>query len=287
MNEQNLQNTQLNTPEILFRGHPINNKAVWMPAKVLIHGANGTKKTRFGCIGTPYPALVDLEGNAGNIQAPTLHKERLLTYDATIAFLKEILETDVPFKTVVLDSLTFLIDLYIDKIRSNCKDEKELKALMAYGTEYKLCMGEMVKVRKLLDDIHTKKKMHIIILAQTSLKMVKDPLVEVYERWEPKAHDGCAAIFMDWVSCVFFARNPKDDPSYKSDEQGEKGATTKFPVKGRKMPYNKSDDTLPWYLYTNGGAGYSAKNTFNLPDKILNDWKSVTDLMRENFNKGF
>lgn len=284
MNE-NLQITELKEPEeIKFRGLPLNNKATWGAAKIFIHGINQSGKTWFGCKGPPIPALVNLEGNAGNIQDPFLHKERLHTYDDTIAFLKEILETDVPFRTVVLDSLDVLVDLYLDKIHSNCKTEIELKKLVSYGTDYRFCIAEMVKVRKLLDDIHTKKNMHIIILAQSKLKIVQDPLVEAYARWDPKVNDGCAAIFMDWVSCVFYARKGK--VHFKDDEQAAKGAATKFPLKERKMPYNRADGD-DRYLYTSGNAAYFAKNTFNLPGEIKMDWKTLTGLMRENFNKGF
>lgn len=281
MSDLNLNNTPTqDNPAVLFRGKPLNNMAVWVPVKWLLHGTNSSGKTSLGCKETPSPFLMDFDGNSDHISAPNLHKVRIKTFDYAIETLEYLLSNDHPFKTVVVDTLDTLLDFCLVKVRGNLTGE-DLKRLVAFGTDYKLCAAEMVKFRKLLDDLWEKKKMHIIILAQSKLKTVQNPMVEAYDRWEPAVNDATSRIFMDWASCVFFANK---EVYFKDDLKAAEGAATKIPMKKRVMPYNKSDAVH--YLYTVGNAAYCAKNTFNLPDKIPMSWKIVTELMRNNFKNG-
>lgn len=283
---------------ILWRGKPLNDRVVRRPMKSFLYGLTGSGKTTFACQALN-PFLLSADGNGEHIgkmpaelrrmvelsellvTKKVLHKERAKTINDVIENLEELLVADHPFKSVILDTIDSILDFCLDEVRDGLSEE-DVRKLSKYGSDYKQCVPYMIKIRDLLDDLWEKRKMNIIILGQAKVKVVQNPLVPAYDRWEPAVNEAIARIFMEWVTCIFYAHK---DVSFKKDEDADKATTAKV-KKNRLMPYNKED--MDHYLYTSGNAAYCAKNTFNLPPVIRvsaeTGWKTVTDLITNNFN---
>lgn len=286
---------------ILWRGKPLNDRVVMRPMKGFLYGLTGSGKTTFACQAKS-PFLLSADGNGEHIgytpaelirmaelaeskellvSNRSLHKERVKTINDVIENLEELLVADHPFKSVILDTIDSILDFCLEEVRDGLSDE-DVRKLSKYGSDYKQCVPYMIKIRDLLDDLWEKRKMNIIILGQAKVKVVQNPLVPAYDRWEPAVNEVAARIFMEWVTCIFYAHK---DVSFKKDEDSDKTTTTRV-KKNRLMPYNKED--MDHYLYTSGNAAYCAKNTFNLPPAIRisaeTGWKTVTDLITNSFN---
>jgi len=274
-------NLQSENEPITFRGRPLNNKPVFGPIKGLIHGVNGSRKTTFFSQ-MPNPCLADTDGNAETTpnkkfvpDVSNFTKERIKTFPEILSLVDDLINDNHNFKSFGIDTLSTLNTLCLEHVRGNYKGDKE--KLSTYGTDYKLCAMEMMNLCKKLDELRDKKRMHVVLLSQTKLVTVHDPIVKIFTRWEPDVNEATARIFLDWASFVFYARKPLD---FKDDEQAKKGTATKG-SKIRVMPIDIGDHLL----YTDGNAGYCAKNVYNLPSIIETDWKIVAEYIKNYFDE--
>lgn len=272
---------QTENKPIFFRGRALNDKPVSGPIKGFIHGVNGSGKTRIFSQ-MPAPCLADVDGNAERIPDKNIvppgsifDKHRITTFSEIISLVDDLTNDPHPFKSFGIDTLTTLNNLCLEQVRENYKGDKE--KLSSYGTDYKLCAVEMMNLCKKLDDLRNKRRMNILILCQSRLITVQDPMVKIFTRWEPDVNEATSRIFLDWASFVFYARKPVE---FKDDEQAKKGTATKG-SKTRVMPYNAG----PHYLYTDGNAAYCAKNVYNLPSRIEMDWHTVAEHIKNDFNE--
>jgi len=114
-------------------------KVIYVPPKIILYGRNGIGKSRFA-LKAPNPIFLDLDENI--YELPVASNKTLgipiKTYEDVMAFLGTLFNQDHEFKTLVVDSLSSLEKLVIEKVLK----DSNLNSLASfqYGQGYQKMM---------------------------------------------------------------------------------------------------------------------------------------------------
>lgn len=220
----------------------------------LIQGVDGVGKSSMGSQ-MPAPLFIGPEGGTANLD---VHRLNLTSFEAVMAALKELAEENHAYQSLVVDSLDWLEPLVWEHVVFSANDKK-VKSIedFGYGKGFVLAMDEWRKMIGALTALREKRKMNILLIAHTHVKLAKDPTaVAEYERYQLKLNDKAAALWREYVDVVLFANFETLTAADK------KGKTRAFGDGAR-------------YLYTERRPGFDAKNRFGLPFQIALDWNEL------------
>ena len=219
------------------------------PTIDLLYGPHGIGKTSFA-IGYPDPVFVQTEKGEGKLELNTFGV--LKSFSDVMGALEALYKEDHGFRTVVLDSASWLEPLIWDQV---CKDNNWASIeTPGFGKGY----VEAKKVWRLVFDglsmLRDDRQMGVVILAHADIREVKHPEVEAFDRFQPKLHKDATATIQEYADNVWHMNRRvnivKDNPNDKNSR-----------VRGT------SGDTR--ILWTAERAGHLAKNRFSMPSQII------------------
>jgi hypothetical protein len=246
----------------------IRSKGKQKPPRIILYGGAGIGKTTFASM-MPNPIFILTEDGMGTIQAnqfplcPAFEKEKEHEDDKHLGVmqrLRELIEEDHEFKTVVIDSIDWLEPMIWDKA---CQDNgwKSLEQ-PGYGKGYFEALKYWRQYLDLLNVLREEKGMITLQIGHHQIKRFESPEIEPYDRYEPKLHRKACDLVMENSDCVFFA-------NYKMGtvkKQGKGGLNTKA-VQGDAVVYCREK---PSHL---------AKNRYSLPDFLPFEWSKIREAM--------
>ena len=226
---------------------PANSK---FPAqKFLVYGVAGIGKTLFGST-FRNPILLPVEDGASAIDMMSM--PLAVTYEAIIASIDYLVKNDLPYKTLVIDSLDWIEPLIWDAV---CREhEKPSIESFGYGKGYVECDKVWRHMIAGLDYLRYAKGMDIVVLAHSEIKTVSPPDSDQYDTYQIKMQKRAFALWTEWSETVLFL-------NYKVNMIKTSTGINQERVRGI--------GTGDRVIYTSERPAYRAKSRWPLPDEIL------------------
>ena len=236
----------------------IRTKSKQKPPRLVVYGGAGIGKTTFGST-MPKPIFILTEDGMGTIEAPQFPLCK--SFEDAMGYLKDLIEEDHDYKTVVVDSLDWLEPLIWDQA---CQDNGWRSIEQpGYGKGYVEVLKYWRQYLDLLNTLREDKGMITLQIAHNQIKRFESPEIEAFDRHELKLHRKAADLVLENSDCCFFA-------NYKLGTvkvQGKGGTMTTKAVAGDVIAYCREK---PAFL---------AKNRYALPDTLPFDWKEIRSAM--------
>jgi hypothetical protein len=209
-----------------------------------------------------YSVFDTWDEDAKPIPLPVLPKttSEVSTHATIMDQLTALRDQDHGFKTLVLDTVSSLDDLFEDEV---CVQEGVTnigEAAGGFNKGYKITKRMHQEVKDMCDYLNTRKRMTVIFLAHTNVKKMKNrPDADEYTIFTLDLSDDAIPVYTNLVDAVLYLRQ---DEFIKGVATDNKGRTTKF---------GKLVQTGERTLITSGDGriGYAgAKNRFDLEPEI-------------------
>jgi len=228
----------------------IQKKAKAKASITIIYGPSGLGKTTLA-VGSKNPIVLQTEEGLGiltkNREIP--HFKLAKDYDTFFGYLKFLVDSDLEYNTLVIDSLDWLEPLIHTK---TCEVHKQASIeSFGYGRGYNEALKYWREVLDLVNTLRNEKKMRVVLIAHNQIKAFHDPSTESYDRHELKLHKAASALVLEASDMCLFLNYKKGTVKV----QGNKGLTSKTVQSGR-------------VLVTTESPACVAKNRYGLPEEI-------------------
>lgn len=217
-----------------------------VPPRICIYGGHGIGKSTIASQ-FPDPIFISTEDGIDSLDVTSF--PRATTVADVVEAIKTLIKEEHSFKTVVIDSVDWLIE---PLIVSNVESTHEAKDL-AYGKGQMLVAEEFREILQGLDVLRVKRNMNVVLIAHASVVKFEDPRTDPYDRYQPKLPNRCNALLQEWVDVLAFAAFKviikKSEAGF--NKEVKRGSTT-----GERL------------LHFVENPAYAAKNRYSCPDDI-------------------
>lgn len=217
-----------------------------IPPRLVVYGGHGIGKSTLASQ-FPAPIFISTEDGLDSLDVTSFPRAANIT--EVVESIKTLIREDHAFKTVVIDSVDWLIEPLIVSNVESSHDAKDL----AYGKGQMLVAEEFREILQGLDVLRTKRGMNVVLIAHSAVVRFEDPRTEPYDRYQPKLPNRCNALLQEWADVIAFAAFKviirKSDTGFNT--QKTRGVTT-----GERL------------LHFVENPAYAAKNRYNCPDEI-------------------
>ena len=229
------------------------------PVRINVQGIDGIGKSTFGS-DADGSIFIQAEDGLGFIKNAARFPVAN-TWEEIKAQIKELMDEDHQFKTVVLDTTDAAAKLAEEFVikENNWKSANDPKA--AYGAFY---VAEENAWRHLLQGLnycHTHRKMNVILLSHVGDKVVNDPTVGEYRAYQMRNNKKVNALIKDWVDFNLFADY---DKTLASDGTAKSSGNR--------------------FLYTRYSMGFEAKSRLAIPEQLPLSWNDFITAYKKALN---
>lgn len=214
--------------------------------RIVIYGGHGIGKSTLASK-FPNPIFISTEEGLDSLDVVSFPKANHV--NDVVESIKTLIKEDHDFKTVVIDSVDWLVEPLIVGNVEATHDAKDL----AYGKGQMMVAEEFREILQGLDVLRTKRNMNVVLIAHAAVVKFEDPRTEPYDRYQPKLPNRCNALLMEWADVLAFAAFKviirKSDTGFNN--QKTRGVTT-----GERL------------LHFVENPAYVAKNRYECPDEV-------------------
>ncbi|CAB4132213.1 phage_P_loop, phage nucleotide-binding protein [uncultured Caudovirales phage] len=224
-----------------------------LPPRVCIYGNHGIGKSTLASQ-FPAPIFINTEDGLDSLDVTSFPRAQVI--DDVVENIKALLKEEHEFKTLVIDSVDWLVEPLI----STNVEENNTKADLAYGKAQMMVAEEFREILQGLDALRRKKGMNIVLLAHAAVTRFESPLTEPYDRYQPKLPNRANALLQEWCDVIAYAGFrvivKKADVGFNN--QVARGVTT-----GERL------------LHVTENPAYVAKNRYGCPDTFEMTYEEV------------
>lgn len=229
-----------------------------VPPRICIYGGHGIGKSTIASQ-FPRPIFISTEEGLNSLDVTSF--PRALKISDVVDSIKTLIKEEHDFKTVVVDTIDWLIEpLIVDSVNSQY-DEKA----QAYGKGSMYIAEEFREILQGLDALVTKRGMNVVLIAHAAVVKFEDPRTDPYDRYLPKLPKACNALMQEWVDVLAFAAFKVIIK--KSEAKGFDTAKVRGTTNGERL------------LHFVESPAYAAKNRYNCPDEIEMTIENLSKLL--------
>lgn len=225
-----------------------------LPPRICIYGNHGIGKSTLASQ-FPAPVFINTEDGLDSLDVTSFPRAQAI--GDVVENIKTLLKEEHEFKTLVIDSVDWLVEPLI----STNVEENNTKADLAYGKAQMMVAEEFREILQGLDALRRKKGMNIILLAHAAVTRFESPLTEPYDRYQPKLPNRANALLQEWCDVIAYAGFrvivKKADVGFNN--QVARGVTT-----GERL------------LHVTENPAYVAKNRYGCPDTFEMTYEELT-----------
>ncbi len=218
-----------------------------VPPRIAIYGGHGIGKSTLASK-FPAPIFISTEDGLDSLDVTSFPKAQKIS--DVVESIKTLIKEDHQFKTVVVDSVDWLIEPLIAESINAQYDEKQ----QAYGKGQMYMAEEFREILQGLDALRMKRGMNVVLIAHAAVVKFEDPRTDPYDRYQPKLPKACNALLQEWVDVLAFAAFKVIIK--KSDAKGFDTAKVRGTTNGERL------------LHFVESPAYAAKNRYSCPDDI-------------------
>jgi hypothetical protein len=217
-----------------------------LPPRICIFGGHGIGKST---IASQFPKPIFISTEDGLASIDVVSFPRAETVDDVAQNIRTLIKEEHDFKTVVLDSVDWLVEPLITGDIESKHDAKEL----AYGKGQMMIAEAFRELLSGFDVLRKKRDMNVVLIAHSSIVRYEDPRSEPYDRYQPKLPNRCNALLQEWVDVLAFAGFRI---IVKKSDVGFNNSVTRGITTGERL------------LHMIENPAYVAKNRYNCPDTV-------------------
>ena len=169
-----------------------------LPPRICIFGSHGIGKSTLASM-FPNPIFISTEDGLASLDVTSFPLAESI--DDVTTSIKTLIKEEHDFKTVVLDSVDWLVEPLIVEHVEGSYDAKDL----AYGKGQMLTAEKFRETLEGLDALRRKRDMNVVLLAHAAVVRYENPQTEPYDRYQPKIPNRCNALLQEWVDVLGFA----------------------------------------------------------------------------------
>lgn len=218
-----------------------------VPPRICIYSSHGVGKSTLASK-FPSPVFISTEDGLDALDVVSFPKAQ--TIEDVVTSIKTLLKEDHDFKTVVIDSVDWLVSPLIETSVNTQYDEKQ----QAYGKGSMYVAEEFREILQGLDALRLKKGMNVVLIAHAAVVKYLDPRTDEYDKFQPKLPKACNALLQEWVDVMAFA--------------AFKIIIKKGEAKGFDTARTRGITTGERILHLVENPAYVAKNRYNCPEEI-------------------
>lgn len=229
-----------------------------VPPRICIYGTHGIGKSTLASL-FPSPIFISTEDGLNSLDVTSFPRAQDLS--DVVNNIKTLIKEEHDFKTVVVDSVDWLIEpLIVNNVNAQY-DEKA----QAYGKGSMYVAEEFREILQGLETLTTKRGMNVVLIAHSAVVKFEDPRTDPYDRYQPRLPKACNALLQEWVDVLAFAAFKVIIK--KSEAKGFDTAKVRGTTNGERL------------LHFVESPAYAAKNRYNCPDEIEMTIENLSKLL--------